>query len=104
MYSIVVKKIVYDFYHRHHFTIRKISFLFNISKSSVGRWIHSSFSIKKRKPKYSYFTFINKFLSDFIISHPRSSLTSLQKSIFTTFKIKLSLSTIHKYLSKLSFI
>ena len=37
MYSKVLRKIIRNFYYKNNFTIRKIAFMFNISKSTIGR-------------------------------------------------------------------
>ncbi len=43
MYPKVLRQIVCNFYHRNHFSIRYIAIMFNISKSTIGRWIKNSY-------------------------------------------------------------
>lgn len=100
MYSKVLRKIIRDFYYKNNFTIRQMSSMFNISKSTIGRWIKNNYYERKIKYKKDIFLpFIKKLLED----NPFLRLIDIKKSILKKYNKKISLTQISKYIRLIGF-
>lgn len=100
MYAKILRTIVRDFYNKNKFTIRKISLIFNISKSTIGRWIKNDY--KLRKQKYDN-NILSKFIKKLLLNDPFITIQKIKTSIFNKYKYNVSLSYIFKYIKMLNF-
>jgi transposase len=97
----MMRAIVRDFYYKNSYSIREVSTIFNIPKSTIQRWIHDSSIILKRKKRPIRFPSILPFIKKYITDNPFTSLLKLRTAIVTSLKISVSLSTLSKYLRSL---
>jgi transposase len=101
MYPIMMRRIVYDFYYKNKFSIRHIVTIFNISKSTIGRWVKHKHLINKRKVRKTYFAFFKNVISQLILSKSLLTLIQIKKHIFDNYSKHISISTIFRILKQL---
>ena len=99
--------IVKKFYDNNNFSIRKVSEIFNIPKSTVHRWLHcdaNSSNKKHRTNKNAQNIYNYKILiSDELKKYPFCRAVDLQKKIHNKFGLKISISSIYIYVHQLGF-
>jgi len=100
MYPKILRTVVRDYYHRNKCTIREISKRFNISKSTVGRWIINNYQLRKHKYNRS---FLSTTIKDILLDLPFVTLISIQKFIHSKCNYMLSISYISKIVRNLGY-
>lgn len=103
IYPIHLRFIIKDFYYRHSFSIRKISSIFHISKSTIHRWIHYIPNIHIKKKKTNKFESVRSIIIDSIKSFPEITLRELKTTISNKLHINVSISTIFNYLKQMKY-
>lgn len=91
----MLREIVRDFYSRNNFSIRYIASIFKISKSTISRWIKNI--IKQRTKKMNPLN-IYSMIKSIIESNCFVRLLDIQTKLSEEHKIKISLTTISKYI------
>jgi transposase len=97
-YPFIIRAIVRDFYNKNSFSIRHVAKIFNISKSTVSRWINnkSLLLIKKKRPlKFSH---ILDSIKVHVKENPFIKLSTLKLFIKQSLNLNISISTLSKYL------
>lgn len=103
MYPKILHTIVRDFYFRNkhnNYSIRYIATIFNISKSTVGRWIKNNYKSKKSKKKID---FTLQIIKNILIDYPFITLRNIQSILLNKYKYKSSLSEISRKIRLLGF-
>lgn len=97
--------IIKNFYSNNNFSIREVAKIFNISKSTIHRWIHinNSNETNKINPKLNKINKYKKIIHEQIIINPLLNAKELQNIILEKTKIKISTSSIYIYIHQLGF-
>src|SRR5271170_6299183 len=98
MYSKILRTSIKDFYKNNKFTIRQISIMFKISKSTIGRWIN--YIEVPRKTKYNR-SFILDTIKNIVLKSPNIILRDIQKIFKKDHNYTVSLSMINGCLRQL---
>ena len=81
-------------------SLRRVARLYNISKSTLSRWLKQE-NIKQSKPKKTInITDVDKYLLEIASSGQHCTLKSIAKMLHEKFQIKKSVSTIFRLLKK----
>jgi transposase len=98
-YSFDLKIRMVNYYNITNKSLREISKDFDITKSSLHRWINNKCIIKtERKTEYKIRTNILGFLKRSLNHNPFQNLDMLKNKIFTKYDLEVSKSTVSNYL------
>jgi len=105
MYIVQLKNIIKNFYFNNNFSVRKVSEIFDIPKSTIHRWIHyDNLNIKiNKKTKENHSDKYKKIIYDNLIKNPLIYAKNLKKIIFNETSHYISLSSIYIYMHQLGF-
>ena len=100
MYPKEMTNIVKTFYNNNNYTIREVAKIFNISKSTIHRWINKD-EDKEKINKVVNYEMIANIISKIILENPFVTLKNIQTKIHELVNIKLSISGIYVYVKRL---
>lgn len=96
--------IVKKFYNNNNFSIRKTAEIFNISKSTIHRWLHLQNTDKKvfllNQDKINKY---KKIIKDELLNDCFCSAKNIQNIIFNKCSTKISIASIYIYIHQLGF-
>ena len=95
-------QIVKKFYKNNNYTIRDISLIFDISKSTIHRWLNSNIINTIKKININYKIIMNT-IEKYLLDNPFIIIKDIQHKLYTELNIKISISGIYIYLKKINF-
>ena len=90
MYSDLVKNRAIIHYKYFLRSLRKVSKIYNISKSTLGRWLRRDGNVKPRKRKTSIVETISSFIDSKLLEDPFLTTSELSKAIKDSLNLKTS--------------
>jgi transposase len=111
MYSNDLREAILKYYNKTKLSMRKLETIFNVSKSTINRWINNiNVQIHKKSTATRFIrntkilkSNLCKFLKRSLILNPYQTLLELRTKIKNKFRIILSETTISKYLSSINY-
>ena len=91
--------------HYKHFlpSLRKVSKIYGVSKSSLQRWVRADPSYRKRKKKKEVNELVRNAIDDCIASNPFVTAIDVSRHIANTCNIRVSRSTVSRNIRKCGF-
>lgn len=101
MHSLQTRYMACLYYKHFVSSLRYVSRRFNVSKSSLHRWMHSkSFTKRSIRSKSTFLSEIDDAISNLVSKNPFLSLNQLSKALYTNLNLKRSSSSIHRSLKR----
>jgi len=101
MYPKEMQTIVKNFYNNNEYSIREVAKIFNISKSTIQRWITSDNLSKKVKNDYK--DKIDKIINDTVIDNPFITIKDIKNNLENKLNIKISLTGVFIHVKRNGF-